>query len=170
MLPDSVLQLVEITGGRKAPVASQVYGSEQRTLHWILTPQAVSGKRIFELIKKPALQKESLVTATAADGYLTIAAAGKNLLRYNYKTVYPPAGVDTVYKRSGFIHPLWSPRGQDLTRINAPDHYHHWGLWNPWTQVLFEGDTIDFWNLVKKEGRFVLQTLFPLQMGCICRL
>ncbi|HZH94296.1 MAG TPA: PmoA family protein [Flavisolibacter sp.] len=152
MLPDSVLQLVEITGGRKAPVASQVYGSEQRTLHWILTPQAVSGKRIFELIKKPALQKGSLVTATAADSYLTIAASGKNLLRYNYKTVYPPAGVDTVYKRSGFIHPLWSPRGQELTRINAPDHYHHWGLWNPWTQVLFERDTIDFWNLVKKEG------------------
>jgi len=60
--------------------------------------------------------------------------------------------VDTVYRRSGFIHPLWSPRGQELTRINAPDHYHHWGLWNPWTHVLFEKDTVDFWNLAKKQG------------------
>jgi hypothetical protein len=87
-----------------------------------------------------------------AEGMLTINNNGKNILRYNYKTVYPPTGVDTVYRRSGFIHPLWSPRGQELTRINAPDHYHHWGLWNPWTQVLFEGDTVDFWNLAKKQG------------------
>ncbi len=98
------------------------------------------------------LKKELDIQALNADGYLTISSHNKNLLRYNYKTIYPPAGVDTVYKRSGFIHPLWSPRGQELSRINAPDHYHHWGLWNPWTQVLFEKDTVDFWNLAKKQG------------------
>jgi hypothetical protein len=83
---------------------------------------------------------------------MTITNKSANLLRYNYKTIYPPDGIDTVYKRSGFIHPLWSPRGQELTRINAPDHYHHWGLWNPWTKVLFEKDTVDFWNLKDKQG------------------
>jgi hypothetical protein len=29
-------------------------------------------------------------------------------------------------------------------RVQAPDHSHHYGLWNPWTKVLFEGDTVDF--------------------------
>jgi len=57
-----------------------------------------------------------------------------------------------VYKRSGFIHPLWSPHGQVLTRIQPPDHYHHYGIWNPWTHVAFEGDTIDFWNINSRQG------------------
>lgn len=92
-----------------------------------------------------------------ANGAITISYDGRNLLRYNYQTVYPPAGIDTNYKRSGFIHPLWSPNGQELTRIQPPDHYHHYGIWNPWTHVLFEQDTVDFWNIGDKKGtvRFV---------------
>jgi hypothetical protein len=79
-------------------------------------------------------------------------AANKDLLRYQYETMMPPPGVNEAFKRSGFIHPLWSPHGQVLTRIQAPDHYHHYGLWNPWTHVLFDGDTVDFWNLNSKQG------------------
>ena len=86
------------------------------------------------------------------EGSLTISSDNRNLLRYQYRTVYPPAGVDSAFKRSAFIHPLWTPNGQELTRIQPPDHYHHYGIWNPWTHVLFEGDTVDFWNLVKKQG------------------
>ncbi|HPH47498.1 MAG TPA: PmoA family protein, partial [Chryseolinea sp.] len=71
---------------------------------------------------------------------------------YHFETVYPPQDIDTAFRRSGFIHPLWTPHGQSLTRIQAPDHYHHYGVWNPWTHVLFEGDTVDFWNLKDKKG------------------
>jgi len=152
-LPDSTLQLVNVSGKKRIPVDYQIDNNGQRTLHWMIAPHAGNANHIFELIKKVApLKKELDIQALNADGYLTISSHNKNLLRYNYKTIYPPAGVDTVYKRSGFIHPLWSPRGQELSRINAPDHYHHWGLWNPWTQVLFEKDTVDFWNLAKKQG------------------
>jgi hypothetical protein len=83
---------------------------------------------------------------------LTIISGNKNLLRYYHKIVYPPAGIDTNYKRSGFIHPLWAPHGQELTRIQPPDHYHHYGIWNPWTHTLFENDTIDFWNIKGRTG------------------
>ena len=153
LLPDSILQLVEVSGKSRTPVACQVEAGSQRILHWIIRPQSGNTKpRFFELIKKKPGHYTAQIKSVAADGFLTISNDNKNLLRYNYKTIYPPKGVDTVYRRSGFIHPLWSPRGQELTRINAPDHYHHWGLWNPWTQVLFEKDTVDFWNLAKKEG------------------
>ncbi|MFN2438978.1 MAG: PmoA family protein [Chitinophagaceae bacterium] len=151
-LPDSQLQLVEVLGKKRIPVDHQIDNNGQRSLHWMIDPQAGNATRIFELIKRARLPKEPAIKIINADGYLTFSSHNKNLLRYNYKTIYPPAGVDTVYKRSGFIHPLWSPRGQELSRINAPDHYHHWGLWNPWTQVLFEKDTIDFWNLAKKQA------------------
>jgi Methane oxygenase PmoA len=91
------------------------------------------------------------------DSVLTVFSGNNRLLTYQFKTVYPPAGQDSSYKRSGFIHPLYTPHGQVLTRIQPPDHYHHYGIWNPWTHTVFEKDTIDFWNLVKKTGtvRFV---------------
>ncbi|MBA3675751.1 MAG: PmoA family protein, partial [Chitinophagaceae bacterium] len=153
LLPDSVLHLVEVMGKSHTPVAYQIEFDEQRNLYWIIKPQAGNNRsRIFELVRNKPVQNAAQIKAVAADGFLTISNSNKNLLRYNYKTIYPPKGVDTVYKRSGFIHPLWSPGGQELTRINAPDHYHHWGLWNPWTHVLFEKDTVDFWNLAKKQG------------------
>jgi len=86
------------------------------------------------------------------DSTLTITSGNRPLLTYQFKTVYPPAGIDTNYKRSGFIHPLYAPHGQILTRIQPPDHYHHYGIWNPWTHTLFEGDTVDFWNIKGRQG------------------
>src|SRR5699024_650137 len=54
--------------------------------------------------------------------------------------------------RSGYIHPLWSPGGEVLTRIQPSDHYHHYGIWNPWTKTNFEGREVDFWNIGDGEG------------------
>src|SRR5690606_28981901 len=100
-------------------------------------------------------------------GALIISANDRKLLQYNYKTHYPPVDVDTAFKRSGFIHPLWTPNGQSLTRINAPDHYHHYGLWNPWTRVLFEGDTIDFWNLKDRKGTVRFSDFVSINAGAV---
>jgi hypothetical protein len=63
--------------------------------------------------------------------------------------------VDTVFSLSGFIHPLWSPQGEVLSRIHARDHYHHYGIWNPWTATEFEGRKVDFWNIGSRQGRVV---------------
>lgn len=150
-LPDSVLELIELNGKTKTTIPFQIENSDRRILNWIIPPSA-NTKHIYQLIKGTPYNNPTHIKAITENGFVTIINNRSNLLRYNYKTVYPPPGVDTVYKRSGFIHPLWSPHGQELTRINAPDHYHHWGLWNPWTEVLFEKDTIDFWNLAKKQG------------------
>ncbi|MFW5710193.1 MAG: PmoA family protein [Bacteroidota bacterium] len=76
------------------------------------------------------------------------------VLSYHHSEVYPPDGVDEKYRRSGFIHPLFSPGGAVLTNIQPPDHYHHYGIWNPWTSTTINEDTeVDFWNLAKGEGR-----------------
>lgn len=113
---------------------------------------------LFAFLVFPALgQKKNRVSAEKKEGALVVAIAGKPVLAYQYETVYPPAGVDSSYKRSGFIHPLWTLNGHILTQIQPKDHYHHYGIWNPWTHVLFERDTLDFWNLNQKEAtvRFV---------------
>ena len=181
--PDSVLNLLEITGGRAVPVAFQIEPGERRTLHWMAgagrdgiaegpggadmgnarshggrDAEGRSGevkKVVYQLVRRRAgetLPSYDSIRAIAADGELTIRNGDQSLLRYVYKTVYPPPGIDTAYKKSGFIHPLWSPHGQVLTRIHAPDHYHHYGIWDPWTHVLYKGDTVDFWNLKDRKG------------------
>ena len=97
-------------------------------------------------------QRPDTLRVDTADGALTISKGHHPLLTYVYKTVYPPPGIDTAYKKSGFIHPLYTPHGQILTRIQPPDHYHHYGIWDPWTHILFKGDTIDRWNIAARKG------------------
>lgn len=151
-LPDSVLILSEISGSKRIFVPFQIENSGHRILHWLIdTKNNQSKKRTFELSRgTPGKSRE--IKATSNDGMLTIHEDNQNLLRYYFKTLYPPTGIDTNFKRSAFIHPLWTPHGQELTRIQAPDHYHHYGIWNPWTHVFFENDTIDFWNIKGRKG------------------
>lgn len=150
-LTDSALLLVEVVAGKNMPVPFQVQEGNKRVLNWIISNPDSRRKRTYRLLKGGPAIKNNIVAGNN-DSALTIEADGKNLLRYYFKTVYPPAGIDTNYKRSGFIHPLWTPHGQELTRIQAPDHYHHYGIWNPWTHVLFENDTVDFWNIKGRQG------------------
>jgi len=145
-LPDSALQLI---GPDRSPVPFQI---DDRHIHWIIPASGQKTAR-YELVKQPRGQAPAdSIRAVADNGELTILNGRQQLLRYVYKTVYPPTGIDTAYKRSGFIHPLWSPKGQVLTRIQAPDHYHHYGVWNPWTHILYKEDTIDCWNLKDRKG------------------
>jgi len=146
---DSSLVLQEV-GTTVRSIPYQIFQGDHRTLYWTVTPSA-SKKRTYQLINGTPEKFPSLKTDNN-DGALTIQSGNKNLLRYYFRTVYPPAGIDSSFGKSGFIHPLWTPGGQELTRIQAPDHYHHYGIWNPWTHVLYEGDTLDFWNLGDKKG------------------
>ncbi|MBX3253643.1 MAG: PmoA family protein [Chitinophagaceae bacterium] len=152
-LPAEKLSLREISGKDKAETAFQVENGMHRYLWWMLKP-GKTGNRVFELsyTNSPAGTAGNSLNIEADGRNVLLSAYGKKVLQYTYGTHYPPAGVDTVFKRSGFIHPLWSPSGNILTRINAPDHYHHMGLWNPWTHVQFMGKEIDCWNLGDRKG------------------
>ncbi len=152
---DSMLTLTEIQGTKRIPVPFQIENKGHRTLYWMVSSDNDKvKKRVYELsvAKGSAAKNSNAVAAVIKDGTLLIQAKEKKLLQYNFKTVYPPTGIDTAFKRSAFIHPLWTPTGKVLTRIQPPDHYHHYGIWNPWTHVLFEGDTVDFWNIRGRKG------------------
>lgn len=149
--PSTTFSLVEIKKNKKIAIPYQL-NKAGNTLSWIIRQSGKEEKKYFYQLQKSAPGKFDMITAEDKDGALTIIADNKKLLRYFHKTVYPPAGIDTNYKRSAFIHPLWTPNGQELTRIQPTDHYHHYGIWNPWTHTLFESDTVDFWNIKGKQG------------------
>lgn len=91
--------------------------------------------------------KESGVTLEKLGGNLMMNLDGNPVLTYRYKMHFPPKGVDSVFGKSGYIHPLLAPNGDTLTRVNPPDHYHHYGIWGPWTHTQVDGKRVDFWNL-----------------------
>jgi hypothetical protein len=93
------------------------------------------------------------VSVTDSGESLRVTVEDRPALEYRYAPMPVPEGVDEVFSMSGFIHPLWSPEGEVLTRIQPPDHYHHYGIWNPWTQAEFDGRVVDFWNLGSRQGR-----------------
>lgn len=163
--PDSVITLVEIVDGKKQQIAAQIERKEKRFLNWMVKPgKTQQSVHEYQLVAD-VNHTIPAGNITKENGNIIIKTAGKPLLDYHYAVSYPPPGIDTVFRRSGFIHPLYAPHGQVLTRINAPDHYHHYGLWNPWTKVSFRGKTIDFWNLVSKQGTVRFAKLLSVEDG-----
>jgi hypothetical protein len=167
-LSDTLLVLYEVKDKGKTAVPFQIEPGDPRKLTWMIATGTGSAgeKHLYELAQGRLNQNES-IRASVNDGALIIHSGDKNLLQYYFKTVYPPKGVDTAYKRSGFIHPLWSPHGQVLTRIQPPDHYHHYGIWNPWTHVEYEGDTVDFWNINSKQGTVRFAKFVSVENGSV---
>ena len=100
--------------------------------------------------KAPAAHAD--IKTAENEGQLEIFQNDEKTIGYQMAIKDVPEGVSENYKRSGYLHPVNTPKGKRLTRIQPEDHYHHYGIWNPWTHTLFEGDTLDFWNLYKKQG------------------
>ena len=148
------LALFEISGKTESAVPCQLETGSGARLWFILNGNTAGNtKRTFVLRKVANPQVFSTeIKESVKDGALILSKAGKPILSYQIETVNPPKGVSPLFKRSAFIHPLYSPEGEVLTRIQAPDHYHHYGLWNPWTLTFIGKREVDFWNLYKGEG------------------
>lgn len=117
------------------------------------------------------------VAADAAAGFecienedaITLQYRGKPVLRYNKSIQEPPAGIDPVYRRSGYIHPIWTPSGRIVTGDFAADHPHQHGLFLAFVNTTFDGQAVDFWNQRAGTGRVeherVLSVDQPAQGG-----
>ncbi|WP_086475573.1 DUF6807 domain-containing protein [Arenibacter amylolyticus] len=107
------------------------------------------------------------VRVIKSKGDLNLTKGTLPLLTYRFGMTYPPEGVDSVFGKSGYIHPLLSPSGDTLSRIQPPDHYHHYGIWGPWTRTRIKGEQVDFWNLGEKQGTVHFKEFNELYQGAI---
>ena len=99
------------------------------------------------------------------DGSLILGKGDTSLVGYRYEMHYPPKGVDSIFKKSGYIHPIITPKGDTLTRINPPDHWHHYGVWGPWTHTRIDTMRVDFWNLVEGQGTVLFKDFNSISKG-----
>jgi type 1 glutamine amidotransferase len=164
------LQLYEVTAGRDIPVVSQLEPGDPGRLLWIVDGGLSAGQvRNYELravAKRPAPSVDRSDVHVDDDGEnVWIRIDDTPVLAYRHAIQPVPPNVDPVYQRGGFIHPLYSPQGEVLTRIQPPDHYHHYGIWNPWTRTEFEGRSVDFWNLGERQGTVRPQQVLTMSTG-----
>jgi len=79
------------------------------------------------------------------DRYLEILDGDKCVLRYNFRNVPVPKTAKGKYAvaRSDYIHPLYGPAGEVLTKDYSPEHPHHRGLYWAWPEVFYKSQKRD---------------------------
>jgi hypothetical protein len=159
------IQLVELVKGLQKNIPLQ-FDEAAGKLWFILdgfTPK--STERHFALIPKSKESASSQIQIHRKDGGLTLTYKDHPILNYQFNMIYPPEGVDEKFKKSGFLHPVYSPQGEVLTRIQPPDHYHHYGIWGPWTKTQIDGRAVDFWNLGDGQGTVLFKDFLNENQG-----
>lgn len=145
--------LFRMDGDRRIPLQSQLESGDCSRLWFKQDREVLSNKVVHYLITTDACSPdETALSIHAKERNFSLFHKERKILCYHGAVHDTPPGVDPLFRRSGFIHPLLSPAGKALTRIQPPDHYHHYGLWNPWTRTLINGREVDFWNLGKGQG------------------
>ncbi|MCA9105905.1 MAG: PmoA family protein [Planctomycetales bacterium] len=83
----------------------------------------------------------------------------QTMLEYLVSEPPAPDGIDSIYRRSGLLHPVCSPNGRTVTGLFPVDHPHQHGVFTAWVNTTWNDRSIDFWNLAKGEGRVLHQRI-----------
>lgn len=93
-------------------------------------------------------------------GKLNVVIHRHSAFTYQGEKTPLPAGFEPQYQRGGYIYPVLTPSGVNVSDDYPPNHKHHHGIWAPWTKTEFEGRHPDFWNMGDKTG-----TVEPVDFG-----
>ena len=94
------------------------------------------------------------VTVQEDGGRFVFTHEGVDVAAYHASPSDVPEGVDPMYARSGFLHPVRTPSGRIVTDDHAADYAHQNGVFSTWTKTTFDGREIDFWNRQKGQGTY----------------
>lgn len=84
---------------------------------------------------------------------ISVLDSDATILSYNKTAPRLPEGVDPVYRRSGFLHPVKTPAGATVTGLYPGDHRHQNGVFTAWVRTTWNGRKVDFWNIAGRTGR-----------------
>lgn len=120
----------------------------KRTFSMILPAALVAG-----FLSTPVRSDDTpLMHVVESDATILVMRGEKTILQYNKKPTEEAARHEPHFTRSGYIHPVYSPSGREVTGDYAPDHKHQHGLFFAWTKTGFEGRETEFWNQKLEKG------------------
>jgi hypothetical protein len=165
------LQLRDETG-KLSPVQIESDGEAR----FILEGLPKGKTKSFEVVTLDAkTQAATGVQVTRAGKKLKVTSNGKTILEYQAEPgEVPRPDIDPIFRRGGYIHPVLTPSGRQVTDDYPSNHKHHHGIWFPWTRTEFEGREPDFWNMGDGKGRVEFVSLEkswsgPVQGGFAAR-
>jgi len=89
---------------------------------------------------------------------LDLSNGARTVVRFQKQGELPP-GIDPVYLRGGYLHPLYTPAGVEVTGDYPESHHHQHGIWSAWTRTRFGEHAIDFWNMDDRQGKVDFQSV-----------
>lgn len=161
--------LAETTDGVQTSVDCQVIkDGETNWLYFTLAGNTPAGvTRTFALSRGKAASATPKMNVVDDGNNIILKSDDKEILSYKYTVTPAPEGVRHVYARSGYIHPAKTPSGFVYTNIQPEDHRHHYGIWNPWTRVEYDGNVYDLWNLGDSLGTVRARTVDDVFRGSV---
>ncbi len=158
--------LIKENQGENRPIDFQV-DKKSNTL-WFVRESGENSNTSYRIENGVTPRKnDSYLSEHKENGNLRLTLDHTPVLTYRYEMTYPPEGVDSVYKKSGYIHPVLTPKGDTLSRIQPPDHNHHYGIWGPWTHTQIDSQQVDFWNLGDRKGTVLFKEFKDTASGKI---
>ncbi|MGB8195042.1 MAG: DUF6807 family protein, partial [Chitinophagaceae bacterium] len=125
---------------------------DQVTLVFIPREEIAAGATATYVLKPTQRMTTPPVRVEEQKNGLLVTVGTKPLLFYNTSEALPPAGSADYYRRSGFIHPLYSPGGAILTDDFPAGHMHQHGIFMTWVNTTFRNKPVDFWNQHSQTG------------------
>jgi hypothetical protein len=156
-LPGDALQLRDEEGAI-APVQVSV----DRRAAFVVSGMGADERRRMTL--EPALDRRlrSVVEATRRPDRVEITVDQRPVVVYRGDDALGPspgADVKPILRRGGYLHPVLSPQGRQVTDDYPPNHLHHHGIWSAWAQSRFAGRETDFWNMGEGKGAVQFESL-----------
>ncbi len=153
--------LVFLNDGKGPTIPTQAGANGEITF---VLPQLKAGeKRTYAInVGKPglAVPPKPEVEARRDGAVVRITASGRPVLVYQAEPgEFPRPDIKPIFKRGGYIHPVFTPEGRAITDDYPVDHPHHHGIWWAWTKTEYDGRQPDFWNMGDSTGRVDFDSL-----------
>ena len=130
-------------GSRSLAVQRESDGTGTAILDWV-----PAGKALELRLEAGSPAAEAVKVSTRTDA-IDVAVEGRPVL--GFPTV-ARTDVPEAIRRAGYLHPVLSPAGVQVTDDYPSNHPHHHGIWAPWTKTSFQGREPDFWNMHQGTG------------------
>ena len=122
------------------------------TLVFMTEDRMQVGNHSYLIIPEKKARSRPQVKIEKKENGLLAQVKGKPVFFYHTEEAMPPPDSSASYRRSGFIHPLYSPSGKILTDDFPAGHAHQHAIFTAWTNTTFKKTSVDFWNQHLKKG------------------
>jgi Methane oxygenase PmoA len=119
---------------------------------FVLAELKSGGTKKYELTAPPADSGVTGARIVREKEKISIEIAGRKVLTYRGEGELPNPEIKPIFKRGGYIHPVYTPSGRIVSDDYPPNHVHHHGIWFAWTRTQFEERQPDFWNMGTGSG------------------